>query len=142
MRDESGHGACVDTWIARAGEGLGAAELAELLENALSALWRRTFATLGEITLIAIAERVLYDASAMFPPLASLKVESDGFHCEALRGRLDDVDPSAVRSWMRFVLVELLTVLGNLTAEILTPLLHAELSSVAGPGRASKETQS
>ena len=33
-----------------------------------------------------------------------------------------------------FVLVDFLTVLGNLTADILTPVLHAELSKVA-PGK-------
>ena len=32
---------------------------------------------------------------------------------------------------MRFVLVEFLTVLGNLTAEILSPALHAELAREA-----------
>ena len=34
---------------------------------------------------------------------------------------------------IRFVLVEFLTVLGNLTAEILTPELHSELSNVVLP---------
>ncbi len=39
--------------------------------------------------------------------------------------------------------MEFLTVLGNLTDEILTPALHAELSKVAleEPGRTGKETQ-
>jgi hypothetical protein len=34
---------------------------------------------------------------------------------------------------MRFVLVEFLTVIGNLTAEILSPELHADLGRVAVP---------
>jgi hypothetical protein len=44
------------------------------------------------------------------------------------------VDAIELREAIRFVLVELLTVLGNLTAEILTPALHAEISRVARPG--------
>jgi hypothetical protein len=43
------------------------------------------------------------------------------------------VDPIELRRGIRFVLTEFLTVLGNLTAEILTPELHAALSNVALP---------
>src|SRR5438045_1668308 len=99
MRDETGHGACVDAWMLRAAEGFSAAELGALLDSALATLWHRTLATLGEITLIAIAERVLHDASVKFPPLMSLKVENDGFHCEALRDRLGEVEPAVVKRW-------------------------------------------
>ena len=39
---------------------------------------------------------------------------------------------------MRFLLVEFLTVLGNLTADILTPALHSELTAVTVRPGASK----
>jgi hypothetical protein len=40
---------------------------------------------------------------------------------------------------IRFVLVEFLTVLGNLTAEILTSELHAELSNIVLPRNTAGE---
>ena len=105
-----------------------------LFEAALDAVWIRTKTTLGEVTLTAIAERVLHNASERFSLLWSLKLEpASGIQCRELRERIGSVEPSELREAIRFVLVELLTVLGNLTAEILTPALHAEISSVALP---------
>jgi len=43
------------------------------------------------------------------------------------------VQLSELRDALRFILVELLTVIGNLTAEILTPELHLEIYSVVLP---------
>ena len=128
------HAACVDAWLGRSAKSLSAEALLGLFEAALGALWARTSTPLGEVTLTAIAERVLYDASERFPLFATLKVEpSEGIQCRELRARIDSVSAAGLRDAIRFVLVELLTVLGNLTAEILTPELHAELSSVVLP---------
>lgn len=44
-----------------------------------------------------------------------------------------DVQESTLIAGTRFVLVEFLTVLGNLTADILTPELHEELARVHRP---------
>ncbi len=45
-----------------------------------------------------------------------------------------------LRAAVRFVLVEFLSVLGVLTAEILTPALHAELARLADkPARAAAD---
>lgn len=105
-----------------------------LFDAALSALWNRTRTTLGEVTLTAIAERVLYDASEAYPIFASLKVEpAHGFQCRELSERIGSMKGPEVNQAIRFVIVEFLTVLGRLTAEILTPELHAELSHVVLP---------
>jgi len=83
------------------------------------------------VTLTAIAERVLHNASERFSLLWSLKIEpTRGIQCRELSDRIGSVEPAELREAIRFVLVELLTVLGNLTAEILTPALHAEISKV------------
>ena len=42
------------------------------------ALWNRANLTLGEVTLTAIVDRVLYSAAEQFPPFESLKVEPAG----------------------------------------------------------------
>ena len=103
-------------------------------------LWARTTTTLGDVTLTAIAERVLYNAAQAFPLFASLKVEpSVGVPFRELRERLGSVPDAELIAGSRFVLVQFLTVLGNLTAEILTPELHAALSGVVLPEARSVE---
>src|SRR5581483_5323871 len=132
--DHGQHALCVDTWLERSAAGLAPDALLRLLEAALDAVWIRTKTTLGEVTLTAIAERVLHNASEQFSLLWSLKIEpTTGIQCRELSDRIGSVEPAELREAIRFVLVELLTVLGNLTAEILTPALHAEISEVALP---------
>lgn len=134
MLDEGQHALCVDAWLERSAAGLAPDALLRLFEAALDAVWIRTKTTLGEVTLTAIAERVLHNASERFSLLWSLKIEpTRGIQCRELSDRIGSVEPAELREAIRSVLVELLTVLGNLTAEILTPALHAEISKVTLP---------
>jgi hypothetical protein len=134
LPDEAAHVACVEAWLNREGKTLAPAQLVTLFERALSALWQRAEVTLGQVTLTAIVDRVLYTASETYPFLSALRVEETGIGFGEFReqGALVTNLPEVVR----FVLVEFLTVLGHLTDDILTPALHAELSKVAlaGPG--------
>jgi hypothetical protein len=121
---------CVAVWIEGAAKDTHATGLVALFERAIGAMWRRAQVTLGDVTLAAIVERVLYTASMRFPTLTGLEVETTGVRFEALRARIDKLDEHELVSGIQFTLVEFLTVLGHLTAEILTPALHAELSRV------------
>ncbi|WP_437718475.1 hypothetical protein WMF45_19820 [Sorangium sp. So ce448] len=145
MRDANEHSACVDAWMDRAARGAPPDRLIQLFERAFNALWWRAHVTLGEVTLGAIVDRVLYYASERSPVLSSLRMESAGIWCVELQERAGGVRRDQIEEGLRFILVEFLTVLGNLTAEILTPALHAELSRVAqeeagGIERASKSS--
>jgi hypothetical protein len=134
VRDEGQHAACVDAWLKRSSRSLSPDLLLRLFEAALLALWRSTKTTLGEVTLTAIAERVLHNAAQKFPLLSALKIDPKvGVDCTALRDGVSAAQTAELLDGVRFVLVEFLTTLGNLTAEILTPELHAELSKVAIP---------
>jgi hypothetical protein len=130
MVDQQNHNACVSCWMERTATGLPPDRLLQLFERTLGALWRRAHVTLGDVTLTAIVRRVLYTASEQFAVLASVEVDDKGPHHEKLHDRARDLDADHLREAIHFVLLELLTVLGNLTAEILTPALHAELSCV------------
>ena len=134
MPDPSQHSAQVDTWLERSAKKLPAGALLGLFERAFAALWARTATTLGEVTLTAIADRVLYNAAEQFPLFAAVTVDaSGGIQCRELRARIGAVRPAELKDATRFVLVEFLTVLGNLTAGILTRELHAELASIELP---------
>ncbi|WP_437326527.1 hypothetical protein [Sorangium sp. So ce381] len=142
MRDANDHGACVDAWMQQVAQGLPPDRLVQLFERAFSALWRRAHVPLGEVTLGAIVDRVLYYASEQYPALSSLKLESTGICCEELQKGAGGLRRDQLEEGIRFILVEFLAVLGNLTAEILTPALHAELSKVAHEEEGGSERRS
>lgn len=132
MAGSPDHGAHVDAWLRREAHGLSPESLVELLERALDAVWQRALQPLGEVTLTAIADRVLYTAAERFPPFTTLSFGPTGVRCGALRENAADLPREELMGGIRFILIELLTVLGSLTANILTPALHAELEKVTG----------
>jgi PAS domain S-box-containing protein len=80
--------------------------------------------------------------------MSALGVDATGLHGEGLRARAASLPIDQLSSAMRFVLVEFLTVVGDLTAEILTPELHAALAKSdaeairrRGHDRMSKKTR-
>jgi hypothetical protein len=108
--------------------------LVDLYERALDALWRRAHMSLGEITMMAIVERVLHDGAGRFPHLAALHIETSGVRCAELRQAAQALDPALLEESLSFLIIELMRVFGTLTGEILTPGLHAELRKVqVGP---------
>lgn len=143
MDHASEHSACVDAWMERAAAGLPSERLLQAFEQAFGALWRRAHVTLGEVTLYAIVDRVLYNTAERYPILSWLRVESTGLRCEELHEHAGGLPRDQLVEGVRFVLMEFITVLGSLTAEILTPALHAELSKMgreaAGPAEGAAE---
>ncbi len=130
MADDNSHSAAVELWVERAVSGLSAAETFAYFDEAFGALWRRSARTLGDVTLMAIADRVLHDAADKFPLLSPLAVDSNGLRSEQLRAHAAALGQVQALEASRFVLTEFLTVLGNLVADVLTPALHAELAHV------------
>ena len=129
-RDLYDHSNLVNSWMRQEANGRTSKQLVELFERAMVALWNRSHLTLGEITLAAIVDRVFYSAAEQFPPFQSLKVEQTGIDFETFRAQNADFNGSELSEGIRYVITEFIVVIGNLTAEILTPVLHAELSRV------------
>lgn len=102
------------------------------LERGFSALWRRARETLGDVTLLAIADRVMVQARERYPFLADARLTAAGLTCgETLRRA--SVPPHTMHDAVRDLLVQFLVVLGNLTAEILSTPLHEELAQTPRP---------
>jgi len=132
--DEHGHNACVDAWMERAAQGLTPEPLLRAFERGFAVLWRRAHQTLGDVTLTAIMDRVLYTAAEQFPLLAPLAIEATGIKCEELVASAGGMDRDQLAEGIRFVMTQFLSILGSLTSEILTPALHSELSKI-GPDK-------
>lgn len=131
MVDENdAHAAYVAAWLEGAAEGLPTPGLIDLLELACNAFWARVQPTLGVVTLGAIVDRVMLTASEHFPPFASLAVGPTGVRCDGLRAWAEGLREEQLKPALHFLLVEFLTVLGRLTAEVLTPALYTALRTV------------
>jgi hypothetical protein len=133
LTEKNEHAVHVEAWMQAAAKGQNADEMFQLFEKALRVLWQRAHGTLGDVTLAAIVDRVLHTTIDRSPLLAALKVDPSGFHFDELGENARD--PVAVAQAIELFLVEFLTVVGSLTAEILTPALHSALSGVTAlPG--------
>lgn len=130
MPERNHHRAVVGAWRDGWAGQLSQQELVDVFERALKALWSRAHQSLGEVTLMAIVDRVLHEGVDAYPHLAPLKVEPRGADFGALREAAPRVDVALLEESLVFLAVELLRVLGVLTGEILTPGLHAELRKV------------
>jgi hypothetical protein len=140
--DANDHRAHVEAWMDRGAKEAPPERLLDVFERAFGAMWRRARVTLGDVTLMAILDRVLYNAAEKFPVLSSLEVDATGLRGGKLRERAGSLHRDQLAEGIRFILVEFLTVLGNLTAEVLTPALHSELAKTAAgatvPGEEAK----
>ncbi len=130
--DDAGHVAAVAAWLERANARSTPGEELRLFHAAFEAVWARAVTTLGSVTLTAIAERVLSTATDEHGFLAAIdpRPSGDAGWQAKLYDRLEQVPQLELVAGMRFGLVELLTVIGTLTAEILSAELHAALASV------------
>ena len=132
------HDGCVEAWLLRQAPGPSPDRVLVLLELALAALWGRCQLRLGEVTLMAIADRVLHEGRGRFPCLGHLTLGATGILLDGLRSRSREASIEEVQGASRFLLAEFLRVVGRLTAEVLTPALHAELSAVTLPAAEAK----
>ena len=129
MADDNVHIRHVSQWMKQASR-VSPDQLSELFEKAMTVLWDRTYSALGDITVAAIVDRVVYNAAEKYSILSSLKLEAGGLNFAEFHQKAASIQDRELKEAIQFVLVELLTVVGNLTAEVLTPALHSELSSV------------
>ena len=139
MVDDNVHSRCVSEWMKHAAR-VPPDELTGLFEKAITVLWLRTHAALGDITVAAIVDRVLYNAKEKYSVLGSLKLDTSGISFAEFHQRAASINDRELTEAIEFVLVELLTVVGNLTADILTPALHSELSSVTVKDSRSRQS--
>jgi hypothetical protein len=133
--DEPSHEAVVEAWLARSVDHDSPVEIVRLFYAALDAVWNRAVTILGPVTLTAIAERVLHNATERYTFLSAIDRGSSGDArwTERLCERLVTVPRAALIESLRYGLIELLTVIGALTAEVLRGELHAALEAVTVP---------
>jgi hypothetical protein len=141
--EELGHAAVVELWCKRLTEHGSSVEIANMFGVTVEALWGRAVTTLGVVTLTAIAERVLSTATGRYPFLSALNARPNGNARwrQQAHERLALVPRSQLLEGFRFAVLELLAVIGRLTAEILSEELHAAVTEIAtGPASTQRSS--
>lgn len=129
---EPSHIEVVDAWIKRSAERCSSSELVALFSAAIDELWGRAVTTLGTVTLAAITDRVLGMATGRYPFLSAInpRPNGDGRARQQAQERLALVPRAELLQGLRFAVIEMLSVIGRLTAEILSRELHGVLAAV------------
>jgi len=125
------HAALVEDWVKQREAGLSSERLRMLFDHGLNAVVRRANQTLGEITLTAIVDRVLYEGKKSYPWLDRVEVKTLGVSLKGIN--VNALPKDELRFGLRLFLISLINLLGYLTAETLTPPLYDELQKVGTP---------
>lgn len=129
-RNVPDHHACLKPWLDVAG-GLDSTERGVgVFVVGFNAVWQRAQLTLGEVTVTAVVERVIHSAAEQHPVLSLLTPTKTGIDAHKLVGAADS---QAIDAAFSLVLLELLTVLSALTADVLAPALHEALAAALPP---------
>lgn len=143
LNQTQSHVEIVDGWLEQSAKGLPSDALVRLFDDALTELQRRTLLTLSEVTLHAILDRVLYQSQQRYPLLTTLRIEKNGISLGPVKADLELKTPTEITQAFRFLIVELLTILDNLTAGILIEPLYKVLLNIkvstTPPGRHDRE---
>ena len=118
----------VDQWVENALRKLERDDFLFAFDHAFDCIWQVATLTLGEVTMQAVSERAVYVAMGRFPWLSPLEEDGGGIYLSQVLRSIEDISDKELQQGLRFMLGELLTVLGNLSAEIITSKLHACLS--------------
>ena len=119
----------VQDWENKNTSGLPLTQRVILLEKAIHVIEQRALVTLSSITLEVILDRVLHQSVEKFPILSEVKLINKHPNFQELLNT-GNHKPEELVEALRFFLIELITVLGRITADILTAPLHKELLKV------------
>lgn len=119
----------IDAWFEQAARGLPSEGLACLFGDTLKTLSKRASLTLNKNTLMAIFKRVFNRCAEKYPVLSGLKVESSGIPIDQFSLQFNKVDTAELKEAFGFLITELITILSNLTADILPTSLEEQKSS-------------
>lgn len=120
----------VQDWESKNTSDLSLAQRAILLEIAVHVIEKRALMTLSSVTLEVILDRVLHQSNEKFPILSGVKFINKQLNFQDLLQTGKGHKPEDLVEALRFLLIELITVLGRITADILTSPLHKELLKV------------
>lgn len=110
----------IDAWLEQATKDLPSKKIVEVFGKALKSLSAKASRSLNRLTLMAIVNRVLFQCKDNYPLLQGLKVDHTGINFDEIQYQLENADPEELKESFRYLFVELLSVLGDITADVIT----------------------
>lgn len=126
------HAMQANAWADKNARGLSSDQLVQLFSKAIRAIEQRSLVTLSSVTVMVVIDRALHESNEKFPLLSEIKIAAEGMDFSDLLEKSDNHKSELLREALLCLLVALLNVLGNITADILTHPLHKVLMEVTG----------
>ncbi len=126
------HSRAVALWIENAllpDDELNSYVLIEEFESLLNSLMDTVRTSVGETTVTAVADRVLYNSSERYPVLAKIQLRDHGFDFTKMRDDSSLKTPEEIKNAFHYFITELLFMIGKLSGGSLTLELHAVLEA-------------
>lgn len=133
MIQSKSHSRQVERWVEQELKDRSHEDVIDAFNKALQRVWNRAELTLGRVTMQAIADRIVHVCPGDYPWLAPVVHRDDGIDVSGLLHNTDHISDDELRKGLGFLLAEFLRVLGHLTAEIISPKLHAALFDPSSP---------
>jgi len=124
------HKELVNLWEEKNTKDLRDEQLIQVYGGAFQALESWCLATLSRVTINVVIDRVLHLGSEKFPILSLITIEPSGLSLKGLIQNIKNYKTEEIREAFSYLLVEFLTVIGNITSNVLTASLHKELMEV------------
>ena len=124
------HSETIETWIQKSTGKLSSQNLSEFLELAINDIILKAQTSISEVTVLAILERVLYNSAERYSLLREVKIENDKLQFAMLHPSYKSYSNSEIREAFHYLITEFLFIIGNLTGEQLTPIMHDELKLI------------
>lgn len=130
FNQETTHQELVSFWEEKNIKNLSTDQAIQVYGSALQAIEQRCLATLSSVTMQVVLDRIIYQGLEQFPFFKELTLEPAGLNFNNLIQKKDLYDLKDINTAFRYLLIELLTVIGKITSEVLTVALHKELMEV------------
>lgn len=124
------HSQQVQTWMEKNTTGLSQDQLVLLFGAAIHAIEQRSLITLSRVTVEVVIDRVLFESKERFPVLEEISTDQSRLNLIGLLHKSGERKYEGLREALKYLLTELLRVIGNITADVLTEPLHKELMAV------------
>ena len=124
------HSNKVRDWIESVTPGLSPPELIELFEFTITKLWSRSCIMIGDVTLLAILDRVLASFTETHKISFPLSIDSAGIRWDNLRKSGAKLKPDEIILALTYFATEFIAIAGSITGDLLSGPLHKELETI------------
>ena len=131
----------IDAWIEKSIRDQSPFLQAQIFSDLIHALREQMVFKLSEVTWNAILERTLYQCQQDYPLLNELSIDGSGFTIDPNAAEFKNLKGAQVSEALRFFLIELFTIIQNLTAGILVKALYNELERFSQSTYAMKSAE-